>query len=120
MNLRTDAAIMDRMSYQEMQEVFSEYFSLYHITGGMQNKFFLIGSICKLTHLAKQKTPGITHWHIIKKLTEDMNLPEKFLMGLAIMCDDFSYETKEFPNFGIPDKEIIPKVKEILNSWMPF
>lgn len=120
MAMTSDAQILSGLSYMEMQQVYTENFSLGNLLGGMQNKFFLIGSICKLTYMAKQKSPGVTHWQIIKKLTNGMNLPERFLMGLAIMCDDFSYETKEFPNFGVPDKDILPKIKEILNNYMPF
>jgi hypothetical protein len=116
----SDREIIDGLSYLEMCDVYSKNFSLHNILGGMQNKFFLIGSICRLTHAAKQKSPGVTHWQIIKKLTFDLHLPERFLMGLAIMCDDFAYETNEFPNFGVEDKDVIPKIKEILKNWMPF
>ena len=49
-----------------------------------------------------------------------MQLPEEFLKGLAIVCEDFSYGCTEFPTFGISQKELIPKAKEILNTYMPF
>lgn len=118
--MTSDTEILSGLSYLEMQQVYSANFSLGCILGGIQNKFFLIGSICRLTHLAKQKAPGITHWHIILKLTQDLHLPERFLMGLAILCDDFAYESKDFPTFGVEDKDVIPKIKEILKNYMPF
>ena len=36
------------------------------------------------------------------------------------MCEDFAYGCKEFPTFGIKDKDIPLKIKEILKTYLPF
>ncbi len=115
-----DSNIINGMTYAEMQECYDKNFSLGYISKKIQDKFLLISLICYLTYKAKQKSPGVTHWQIIKKLTEGLNLPERSLMGLSIMCDDFSYGCTEFPTFGIDSKEIIIKVKQIFNNILPF
>lgn len=112
--------VVNGMSYMQMQQCYEENFAIGHINGNIQEKFALIGLICYLTYKAKQKSPGVTHWQIIKKLTEGMDLPERFLMGLSIMCDDFSYGCTDFPTFGLDPKEIINKVKQIFNNYLPF
>ena len=115
-----DANVLNGMSYIQMQRCYNENFSIGHINGKIQDKFALIGLICYLTYKAKQKSPGITHWHIIKKISVGMDLPERFLMGLAIMCEDFSYGCTDFPTFGVDQKDIIKTVKNILDNYRPF
>lgn len=107
-------------SFDELRHMYSGYFSLGNLNKDISSKFFLISAICNLTKLAKAKCPDITHWQVIYKLADGMQLPEEFLKGLAIVCEDFSYGCTEFPTFGISQKELIPKAKEILNTYMPF
>lgn len=105
--------------YEEMQRVYNQYFSLGHLNTDINTKFALISLICYLTWKLKEKKPDVTHYQVIRKLSEGM-ITEDQMKGLAVVCSDFSYGCTEFPTFGINDKNIPAKVKEILSSWAPF
>jgi hypothetical protein len=70
----------------------------------------------------KQKKPDITHWSVLYQINSkcDSQVPEDFLKGLAVICSDFGYGCKSFPTFGIEDKKIPDKIREILSNWLPF
>ena len=56
---------------------------------------------------------------IIKKIIGEQ-LPENFIQALAIICEDFSYNCNDFPNFGFEDKEMPKEIKRILMNYLPF
>ena len=47
-------------------------------------------------------------------------MPEDNLKGLSILCENFGTNCTEFPTFGIEDKKIPARIKEILACWLPF
>ena len=83
------------------------------------DKFVLISLICKLTHIFSRKKPNVTCYQIIKKIIGEQ-LPENFIQALAIICEDFSYNCNDFPNFGFEDKEMPKEIKRILMNYLPF
>ena len=103
------------LTYQQLQNLYSENFSL----GNIQDKFVLISLICKLTHIFSRKKPNVTCYQIIKKIIGEQ-LPENFIQALAIICEDFSYNCNDFPNFGFEDKEMPKEIKRILMNYLPF
>ena len=56
------------LTYQQLQNLYSENFSLGNINGNIQDKFVLISLICKLTHIFSRKKPNVTCYQIIKKI----------------------------------------------------
>ena len=54
------------------------------------------------------------------KVSQNLGLPEDFIKGLAIVCEDFSYGCTEFPTFGLEGKDILKQIIEILKSFVPF
>jgi hypothetical protein len=54
------------------------------------------------------------------KLSKNLGLPDNFIKGLAIVCEDLSYDCTDFPTFGLKGKEILIKITEILKSYVPF
>lgn len=109
-------------SYEELKRIYNKYFSLNFLGYDISNKFALISLTCYLTNILKAKKPDITHWSVLYKINSKGNthIPDDLLMGLSIICSDFAYGCTEFPTFGIEDKKIPEKIKEILNSWIPF
>ncbi len=105
--------------YQDMQRLYNRYFSLGYLNTDINTKFALISLVGFLTFKIKQKKPDITPYQIIKKIIGD-ELPEDFIKGVAVVVEDFSYGCKEFPTFNIEVKKIPAKVKEILNTYVPF
>lgn len=105
--------------YKDLQHLYNEYFSLGYLNTDISSKFALISLMGYLVYKLKQKKPDITSYQVLRKLVND-KLPEDFLKGLAVIIDDFSYGCTEFPTFNIEDKKIPAKIKELLNSYMPF
>lgn len=108
--------------YEEMQRIYKQYFSLSFLGSDISNKFALISLTCYLTHKLKSKKPDITHWSILYKINSNgtTHVPEDLLKGLAVICSDLGYGCTDFPTFGIEDKKIPEKIKELLNQWVPF
>lgn len=104
--------------YEEMQRIYNQYFSLGHFNADINTKFALIALVCHLVERLKEKKPDVTHYQVIRKLAGD--IPEDYIKGLAVICSDFAYGCKQFPTFGIEDKKIPAKIKEILSCWLPF
>ena len=112
--------IINTPPYEEMQKIYSRYFSLGYLNVDINTKFALISLICYLKQKLSEKKPDVTHFQILKKINGGDLIPEDFLKGLAVICSDFGYGCKEFPTFGIEDKKIPNKIKEILLNWIPF
>lgn len=111
--------IISTPSYQNMQRLYSRYYSLGYLNTDINTKFALISLVGYLTFKLKQKKPDITVYQIIRKIVGD-TLPEDFIKGISVVIDDFSYGCKTFPTFNINDKDIPNKIKEILSTYMPF
>lgn len=109
----------DELSYKSLQNLYSTYFTLGHINTDVNSKFALISLICYITNRLKSKNPDVTFYQVVYKLAST-KIPEENIKGLSIMCKDFSYGCTEFPTFGISDKDIPNKIKEILSNWTPF
>lgn len=54
------------------------------------------------------------------KLSDKLGLPDDFIKGLSIVCEDFGYQCTDFPNFGLKGQDIIKEIRGILNSYLPF
>lgn len=110
----------ETLTYAEMKSLYSKYFSLNGIAGEIDNKFALISLICLLTDAQKKKNPDVTCYEVIEKVTSK-KLPENFSFGLAIVCEDFLKGSTSFNNCGLKSgKEIVSKINEILDNWLPF
>jgi len=106
--------------YDKMRQMYSDYFSLGFINTDIKTKFALISLINYITNKAKEKKSGVTHYQIIRNILKNDFLPEDFIKGLAVVCEDFSYGCKEFPTFEVPPKEMVNTVREILLKYIPF
>lgn len=111
--------IIETPPYAEMQRIYSRYFSLGFLNKDLNTKFALISLIGYLTDKVKSKRPDTTHYQIIRKIAGN-DVEEDFVKGLAVVCSDFAYGCKSFPTFGIEDKNIPTKIKEILSDRLPF
>lgn len=115
------------MNFNELRRFYSENFSLGHLNpsekGGyssFERKLILISLICYVVNKNKPKNPDLTHYALLYKLNEKLDLPEGFIKGLAIVCEDFSYQCHDFPTFGLEGKKILEEIVSVLKSYMPF
>ena len=118
--------IIDSMDYFEKKEIYSKYFSLGTLNGikNVNEKLILI-SLVSFTYLKMlEKDPQITPLNILMKITNKRKDGTAFyqtLEGLSAVVEDFSYGCTSADTCGLKNStEIINKIKEILNTWMPF
>jgi hypothetical protein len=107
-------------NYEMLKKIYSDNFSLGCLNTNMGDKLALISLICHLTQKAKEKKPFVNPYQILMSLTKDYALPEDFIVGLSIVCEDFMYGCKEFPTFGVEEKNVIFTIKNLLKSYLPF
>ena len=113
------------MNFKELQQLYSDNFSLGYINTGhghsaIEERFILISLICYVYNKNKHKNPDLTYYSLIYKLANNLGLPDDFLKGLSIVCEDFAYQSNDFPTFGLEGKEILKRIVEILKSYCPF
>lgn len=113
------------MNFNELKRLYNENFSLGYINSGhnrsaIEERMVLISLICYITYKAKLKNPDVSHYEIIMKLSKNLGIPENFIKGLSIICEDFSYSCTDFPVFGLKGNDIINEVVSILKSYVPF
>jgi hypothetical protein len=115
------------MKFKELQKIYKDNFSLGFfnktqddVSSSFEKKIALISLICYVTYKAKLKTPDVTHYQIIMKIGNGLGLSEDLVKSLAVICEDFSYMSDSFPTFGIKGNDIITKIRDLLNSQMPF
>ena len=115
------------MNFNELKRFYSEHYSLGYLNlpatkehSSFERKLILISLINHITYKTKLKNPSITHYEVIMKLSKNLGLPDNFIKGLAIVCEDFSYQCTDFPTFGLKGQDIIKEVISILKSYIPF
>ena len=115
------------MSYKELLRFYKEHYSLGYLNTVSDDKFtsfekriILISLICYVVEKNKSKNPDFTHYSFLYKLNTKLNLPEEFIKGLAIVCEDFSYQEHNFPTFGLEGKKILEEIISILKTYVPF
>lgn len=108
--------------YKKKQEIYKKYFSFGTMTGDFSNRVALISLMNYLFLKLKEKKKDLTMLDLLKSITKNMyGFPEKNLHSIAIICEDLGYSCEDFPTFDLKsDKEIIAKIKELLNTWLPF
>jgi len=113
------------MNFNELRNFYKQNYSLGYINSGhnrssIEERFILISLISYITYKSKLKNPDTTYYEIITKLSKNLGLPDEFIKGLAIVCEDFSYNCVDYPTFGLKGQDIIKEVISILKSYLPF
>lgn len=113
-------------TYEEKATIFSRTFSSGAFSSAkLENKLALYSLICLVTKKLRVKDGDLTVKEVIEKI---LNRPiigidgfDQYLIGISIVCEDLLYGVNEIDNFGFTDsKQIINKIKELLNEWLPF
>lgn len=108
--------------YDKMQSLYNYLFSLKNFGNDISNKFALISLTCYTVHKLRQKNPDASYYNVLYKInnTGYNPVPDDQIKAIAVICEDFGYNCTEFPTFGIEEKQIPKKIKEILGYWLPF
>ena len=115
------------MNFNELRNFYSEHFSLGYLNipttkehSSFEQKLIFISLICYIVEKNKPKNPDLTHYSLLYKINEKLNLPDDFIKGLAIVCEDFAYQEHNFPTFGLEGKKILETIISILKTYVPF
>lgn len=115
------------MNFNELKKFYSEHYSLGYLNlsesdghSPFERKLILISLICYVVEKNKAKNPDFTHYSFLYKINTKLNLPDDFIKGLSIVCEDFAYQNHDFPIFGLKGKEILDEIVSILKTYVPF
>lgn len=115
------------MKYKELESIYKEYFSTGYLNpkqdskmSPFEKKLELISLICFVTQRTKLKNPDATYYYVLTKLSDKLGLPDNFIRGMSILCEDLSYGCSEFPTFGLKGQDIIKEIRGILSTYLPF
>ena len=105
------------LDYTDLSNLYNKYFSIGFLGADINNKFALISLVCYITYKVRRKDPDWTCWNTLYKINKGS---DDFIKRLAIICEDYLYGCSEFPTFGLEDKQIPTKIKELLDNSLPF
>lgn len=117
---------INNLTYEEKKNLYMKIFSIgnFYKTPSLDEKMVLVSLVSLVYIKTKEKKSDIIPLDIlvqITKATKDDSAFYNMLESLSILVEDFCYDTKVASSCGLKDsKEIIKKIKEILNSWIPF
>lgn len=106
--------------YNVLRQEYADKYSLGNLNTDINAKFALISLVCFLTYNLRKKKDSITHYQIVRKAAEGLDLPEDFLKTVAVVCADFGYNCKTFPTFNIQPKNMFSEIRKILENYLPF
>lgn len=119
------AISLDNLEYRDKLSCYNKVFSLGNFNSDDMNEKLVLISLVALTYQKlKEKDSQITPLKILMKITgqiEDNSGFYQFLESLSIIVEDMSYGCKKIDACGLKSsQEIINRIKEILNTWIPF
>ncbi|MDA3855096.1 MAG: hypothetical protein PF569_02470 [Candidatus Woesearchaeota archaeon] len=116
----------NNLTYEEKKNLYTKTFSIgnFHKTSSIDEKMVLLSLVSLVYLKTKEKKRDIIPLDILIQITQGTKDDSAFynmLESLSILVEDFCYETEVASSCGLKNsKEIIHKIKEILNSWIPF
>ncbi len=116
---------LDSLEYTDKLKAYNKVFSLGNLNSDdMNDKLVLISLVALTTQKMREKDATITPLKILMKITgqiADNSGYYQFLEALSILVEDMSYGCKKIDACGMKSsQEIINKIKEILDTWVPF
>jgi len=123
-NITQQIKNLEFLSYTDKLLAYNHVFTLGQFSQNIEDKFTLISLMAFLTKKMRERDPDITPLTILMKLTDqeaDDSGFYQFLEALSIVVEDLSYGCIKFNLYGCKtSQEIINKIKELLNTWLPF
>ena len=116
---------INSLSYEEKLKVYTKCFSIGNFLSKDVNERLILLSLLSLTYFKlKEKDKNIKPIDVLIKITngkKDDTFFYQMLESLSILVEDFGYSCNKADSCGLKNsQEIINKIKEILNTWIPF
>ena len=118
-------ADLSSLPYIDKQEVFSRIFSLGKFSSDdLNEKLVLVSLVALLTKQMRIQNPEITTLQLLLKLSGtivDNSSYYQFLEGLSCLVEDALYGCTKIDACGCKtSQEVVEKIKNLLNNWLPF
>ena len=126
MSINELASEIQSLSFEDKTKLYTKCFSFGYLSSPeLNSKLVLISLVALSSSKLKENNPNLTTLDFLIKLSgidpNKKNHYYYFLENLALISDDLSYMVTKFDPCGYKDsKEIINKIKELLQSWLPF
>lgn len=116
---------INRLDYFDKLNVYQKSFSLGTLSSiELNEKLVLISLVALVTSQMRAKDSQTTPLKILMQITgqiQDNSAFYQYLESLSILVEDLMYGCKKFDPCGLKSsQEIINRIKEILNTWLPF
>lgn len=110
------------ISFDKALAIYKKFFSVHYLNSNLGDKLAVIALTCYITKELRKKDKTITCYDVLLKVGKDFGKEDKetFLKSLGAICEDFMYGVKEFPDYGVPLKEMPKQLQKLLDSYVPF
>lgn len=113
----------ENLEYNDKLKLYNHIFSFGSLPS-FKDKLMLISLVALVTKQIRLKTPDVNPLEILMKITsqkKDDSQFYQFLEALSVLVEDLSYACSDFETYGYTkSSKIIKKIKDILNTWLPF
>lgn len=122
----TAISLLQSLDYTDKKDVYGKVFSLGTLNGisSINDKLILISILSLLYLKMREKNPEVTPLRIlmqIMKQPKDNSAMYLMLEGLSVVVEDMCYGCTTADACGLKtSQEITSKIKEILDTWLPF
>lgn len=124
MNVNQIVSSINDLSIEDKSLVYTRCFGFGALASDKLNDKIMLISLVGLTaSKLKEKNKELTTLDILVQITKAKKgeIIYEFITNLAIIVDDLSYLVNEFDSCGFTEsKQIIEKIRELINSWVPF
>ena len=115
----------DALDYTDKLSAYNKTFSLGNFNSeDMNDKLVLISLVALANQKMKEKDATMTPLKLLMSITgqiKDNSGFYQFLESLSIIVQDMSYGCTKIDPCGMKtSQELINKIKEILDTWLPF
>lgn len=113
---------LSEISFDKTLAIYQKFFSLHYLNSNLGDKLGVLALTCYLTNELRKKNKDITCYDVLLKVGKDFGEVDKntFLKSLGVVCEDLMYGVKEFPDYGVPLKDMPKQLKKLLDSYVPF
>lgn len=112
------------LSYEDKSKLHVRQFGFGSLDStSLNDKLILISLIAFTANKLKEKNPELTTLSMLVKITGEKEGTNFYaaLENLSLLVDDLSYGITVFDPCGLTSsKDIINKIKELLQTWTPF
>lgn len=124
MSIRKLANQIDDLNYDEKKRLYTMCFSSgYFPSGSLNDKLAIVSLVGLSVSKLKLQNPEMTTLEFLSRVTgvkEESN-GWKYIEAFSILVDDMCYEITKYDTFGLKNsKDIVNKIKETFETWLPF